>query len=187
MDALLESPTAVIAIGLLLVTAGAISFFQTRSVKSLGVLVLSVVLAIGGVVFERAYVTPREGVNAAVGDLFDAITTNDLPSVLRLIDTSGTAMRSDAELLMPMFRIESAGEGGEVRVELPSDPAADGAIATASLKPLIKVQHKGSGQTGAYFDKLELELIRRGDRWLLQSYRPAKGKEWRKGASQLGR
>lgn len=187
MNALLESPTAAIAVGLLLITMGVIVYTQTRTRGSLVILAATVLLAIGGVAAERAYVTPRESVKLAVSQLFDAIAADDLRGVLATIDASAVDMRSDAEMLMPMFRIESAGEGGEVRVELPDDPSEEGAIATASLKPLIKVQHTSSGQTGAYFDNLDLVLVRRGDKWLLQSYQPAKGQDWRQGASKLGR
>ncbi|MEQ8846737.1 hypothetical protein [Botrimarina sp.] len=185
MTSLLESPAAFVALGLLLVTAGAIPFVQTRSRNSLLLLAATVLLAIGGVVFERAWVTPREAVRSAVDTLFDRIRAGDLPGVLALVDPGADKVRSDAEALMPMFEILSAGKGGEVRVELPGDPTADDAVATARLKPLIKVQHKPTGTTGAYFDGLELDFARRGDRWLVVDYRPEK--DWRDEASRLRR
>ncbi|TWT99589.1 hypothetical protein Pla108_05320 [Botrimarina colliarenosi] len=185
MSVLLESPLAVGAIGLLLVTMAAIPFFQTRSRGALGLLGAAVLLTIGGVAFERAYLTPREQVRDALSGLFGAIRSNDLPGVLRSIDVAATDVQADAQTLMPMFRVDGAGEGGEVAVDFSTDPPVDGTIATATLKPLIRVRHTKSGATGAYFDKLEIDLVRRGDRWLVSAYRPAKN--WRDGASQLGR
>lgn len=185
MNVLLESPLAVGAIGAVLVTVAAIFFSLTRSRAALASLGLAVLLAVGGVVLERSIETPRERILTTIGDFFAAIRSNDLPGVLRLIDPAATEMRADAESLMPRFKIESAGEAGEVRVELPTDPSSDGAIASARLKPLIKVQHTHSGATGMYFDKLELELVRRGDAWWFSGYAPVK--DWREGAAQLGR
>ncbi|MEO0531248.1 MAG: hypothetical protein AAF266_11840, partial [Planctomycetota bacterium] len=182
---LLESPIAVAAIGLLLITLAGIWYVQTRSMASVAALAVAVLLTIGGVAFERSWLTPREQVTRAVGQLFDAIEANDLPGVLALIDARATEVAADAESLMPRFRVMAASEGGEVRVTLPDDASADGAVATARLKPLIKVQHAETGTTGAYFDCLELDVVRRGETWQLQAYRPAK--DWRDGAARLER
>lgn len=184
MDLLLESPLAVGALGLLLITLAAIVYTQTGTRGAQGLLALAVLLTVGGVALERSYLTPRERVRQTIGELFHSIEANDLASVLALIHPGATEMRADAEALMPMFKVQSAGEGGEVTVELPADPAAEGAIATAKLKPIIKVQHLQTGATAAYFDDLDLELVRRGDRWLLNAYQPAD--DWREGAAKLG-
>jgi hypothetical protein len=177
----LESSIAVAAIGLLLVTLTAIIYSQQRTNLSLIGVVLAVLLLIGGVLFERLWLTPTEQVQQAAAGLFDAIEANDLPAVLKRIVPTAVDVRDDAELLMPMFRIQSAGVGGEVRVEM--DTNASPPTATAYLKPVIKVQHKKTGTTGAYFDKLEIDFERTGDKWLLKAYRPAKN--WRKGAQSL--
>lgn len=182
---LLESPLAIGAIGLLLVTLGGIAYLQLRTTASLGALLTAVLLAIAGVVGERLWITPTEAVRDAVANLFAAIEANDLPGVLRLVDAGATDVRSDAEVLMPQFRVQSASTGGGVAVELPFDPGAEGATATATLKPLIKVVHRRSGATAGYFDGLRLEFVRRGDRWLVAECVPAK--DWRDEAGRLGR
>lgn len=185
MSVLLESPLAVGAVGLLLITLAAIPYVQTRSRGAFGMLVAAVLLTAGGIVFERWWQTPREQVRGALGEFFEAIRSNDLPGVLRRIDSSATDVQSDAQTLMPMFNVESASAGGEVAVELPTTLAADGAVAVAKLKPLLRVQHKQSGAVGAYFDRLEVDFVRRGDEWFVKAYRPAQN--WRDGAKQLGR
>lgn len=184
MSVFLESPVAVGAVGLLLITLAAIVYFQTRSRGSFGLLLGAVLLTIGGVAFERLWLTPREQVRRSIDGVFEAIRGNDLPGVLLWIDAAAADVQSDAQTLMPMFRVEAASEGGEVEVDLPAD-VSDGAVATAKLKPLLRVQHTQSGAVGAYFDTLELDFVRRGDRWLLRAYRPAQN--WRDGASKLGR
>jgi hypothetical protein len=185
MDALLESPLAFGAAGLLLVTLAGIVFIQTRSRGALTGLVLTLALALGGVALERWWLTPTEEVRRDVARLFAMIRANDLSGVLATLDASATEARSDAQTLMPSFRVEAATAGGEVRVELPVDPTAEGAEAVARLKPLLRVQHGKSGAVGAYFDRLELTLVRRADRWLIKSYRAAQ--DWREGAGKLGR
>ncbi len=180
MALLLESPLAVAAIGLLLVTMAAMAHSQLRTGKSFGMLVLALLLAVGAFLGERFWQTPAEQIHGTIAEFFDAIKANDLPAVLMLIDPSATEMRSDAETLLPMFRVEAAGEGGEVRIEIRGTDTA-----TANLKPLIKVQHRQSGTTGAYFDGLRIDFVRRGDRWLATGYQAAK--DWRSEAGRLGR
>jgi hypothetical protein len=159
---------------------------QTRSRGALGLLLVALLLTASGIAFERYWLTPREQVRQSLGQLFEAIRANDLPAALRRIDSSATDVQSDAQTLMPMFNVDAASVGGEVAVELP-DTLTDGAIAVAKFKPLIRVQHKQSGAVGAYFDRLEVDFVRRGDEWFVKAYRPADGQDWRAGASQLGR
>ncbi|QDV75026.1 hypothetical protein [Botrimarina mediterranea] len=186
MSILLESPLAVGALGLLLVTMAAIPYVQTRSRGAFMLLVAAMLLTAGGIALERWWLTPREQVRQSLGQLFEAIRSNDLPGVLRSIDPSATDVQSDAQMLMPMFNVAAASLGGEVTVELP-DPLTDGAVAVAKFKPLIRVQHKQSGAVGPYHGRLEMDFVRRGDEWLVKAYRPAEGKNWREEASRLGR
>lgn len=179
MSVLLESPVAVAALGLLVVTMGAIPYTQTRSRGAFVGLLVAVVLAVGGLAFERLVQTPREQVQQTLAGLFTDIEANDLQGVLMRIDPSATDVRADAETLMPMFRVEAASEGGQVDIEVAGDKA------TATLKPLIRVQHRKSGAVGAYFDGLAVDLVRRDERWLVEAYSPAQ--DWRDGAAQLSR
>lgn len=188
VDVLLESPLAVAALGLVPVTAAAIVYAQTKSRESFAALLTAVVLAVAAVFAERLYETPREQVRSAVATLFAAIEANDLPGVLRQIDPQETAgVRADAETLMPLFTVESAGVGGDVEVAVSTgpNPGGEGATATASLTPLIRVQHRRSGAAGAYFDALDIQFTRRGGRWLVTGYQAAQ--DWRGGAARLAR
>lgn len=181
MTLFLESPIAIGAVGLLLITAAGVFYSQSRSLGSLLAMAVAVLLTAGGIVAERFYETPAEAVRSKVAELFDAIAANDLGAVLRTIDSGAVEMQSDAETLMPMFDVLSAGEGGGVDVEV----SQEGASARATLKPLIKVTHKRSGATGVYFNGLELRFVRRGERWLLSGYTAAE--DWRAGAAKLSR
>lgn len=181
MELLLESPLLIGAIGLLLITIAGIFYTQSRSLSALIAVGVALLLTVGGIVAERCYLTPAESIRNTVAELFDAIRANDLPGVLKTLDAGATEMQSDAKLLMPVFDVLSAGEGGGVDVVV----GPKGAAATATLKPLIKVTHKKSGATGAYFDGLELRFVRRGERWLLSGYTAAQ--DWRDGATRLSR
>jgi hypothetical protein len=179
MDLLLESPVAVGAIGLLLVTCGAIVWSQSRSGPATIGLLACVLLAIVGFVGERLWVTSAESARATVDRLLERVAANDLPGVLALCDPGAAKMRADAQALMPQFNVQTTGTAGEMRIDLD----AGGGTATASIKALVKAQHKQTGATVAYFDGLELTLRRDGDRWLLTDYQPAK--DWRREARKL--
>ncbi|TWT48339.1 hypothetical protein [Botrimarina hoheduenensis] len=179
MAVLLESPTLVAAIGLFLLTATGIFYTQSRSLGALISVGVAVLLTAGGLIAERSIVTSAEAVRAEVHDLFDAIADNDLPAVIALLDPAASNMQADAQTLMPMFRVLSAGEGGRVRVAINDNTA------TAELKPVIKVTHQSTGATGVYFDGLTLRLVKRDDRWRFTDYTAAE--DWRKGAAKLSR
>ncbi|MGL4514281.1 MAG: hypothetical protein ACRCT8_14430 [Lacipirellulaceae bacterium] len=179
MDLLFESPVAVGAIGVLVVTCGAIVWSQSRSRAAAAGLVACVLLAIGGLVFERLWVTPAEGARGAVAALLERVAANDQPGVLALCDAGAAKLRADAQALMPQFNVQNTGTGGEPRIDL--DPT--GTKATATMKALIKAQHKQSGATVAYFDGLELDLRLVEGAWLVIDYRAAK--DWRRESGKL--
>ncbi|MEO1496739.1 MAG: hypothetical protein AAFV43_06270 [Planctomycetota bacterium] len=181
MTLLLESPSLVVALGALLITAAGVFFAQSRSLGALIAVVVAVLLTVGGLAVERYVVTPGEAVRGVIGRLFDGIAANSLPGVLKTIDPGAAEMQADANTLMPMFDVLQAGEGGGVDVVV--DPSGD--TATATLKPLIKVTHKGSGATGVYFNGLELRFVRRGELWLISGYTAEE--DWRAGARKLSR
>lgn len=182
MNLFLESAMTVASLGLLAIGMAAIVYFQTRSrgsVLAIGGLIL---LTIGALAIEQGWQTPTEQVTSATNSLLDAIESNDLASVLRLIDISAANMRSDAEVLMPQFDVENAGAGGlKIEFDNPSDPTT----ATVNTKALIKARHLKSGITGGYFDGLQLDFIKRDDKWRVSGYRPAK--DWRKETGKLNR
>lgn len=170
----LESPIAVAAVGVFCVVLAAIPYLQTHSRWSVARLALTTTLAIAAMIGERLWVTPKERVRSELSAMFAAIEGNDLVTVLTHIDPAAAEVRSDAESLMPRLRVERAGQGGDVRVELPT-----GNTATVALKPLIKVVDKRSGATVGYYDDLTIDFARRGERWLVVDYRPAT--EWSPG------
>ena len=179
MSLLLESPVVVVAVGVLLVTVAAIFYLQTRTRGSFAALIACVLLTVGALVVERLWLTPTEQVRAVVLELFAAVERNELGDVLALVDASASRVRADAETLVPLFTVQSAAAGGvEVEVLGPNS-------ARAAMKPLIKAQHKPSGMTGAYFDALRIYFVRRGDRWLVRDYEPAK--DWRGEAGRMAR
>lgn len=176
---LLESPVAVGAIGLVVVTVGGVVYSQTRGRAALAATTVAVLLTIGAVIFERVWLTPSERVGAALTELFRAIEANDLAGVLAVIDASAAEVRADAETLMPRFAVERAGQGSEVRIDVVDDTA------TALFKPLIKARHKKTGAVGAYYNDLQIDFVQRGERWLVTEYRA--GEDWPSQARRVER
>ncbi len=182
MNLFLESAMAVVSLGMLAIGMAAIVYFQTRSRGSFLTIGGLILLTAASLAFEQWWQTPTEQVTSATNSLLDSIESNDLASVLKLIDISAADMRSDAEVLMPQFEVENAGAGGlKIKFDNPINPQA----AVVNTKALIKARHLKSGITGGYFDGLTLEFIKRDGKWRVSGYQPAK--DWRKEAGKLNR
>lgn len=108
MTWLAEEPWYVLLIGVAAVAVTAIGYVQSRE-RGWGVaLVVSLVLAVGLVAFERAMVTEREEVEAIVFRLRDALEANDLPAVQAMIAPQAVKMQDDAAMAMQNWKFTSA-------------------------------------------------------------------------------
>ena len=78
------------------------------------------------------------------------------------------AIRSDVETLMPLVKIDRARIMGSPKIDVASGP--EPTSATAQMRGIIVAVIKQNGMKGGQEDELTLELVRDGDRWLIESY-----------------
>ena len=112
--------------------------------------------------------TPSEEVEQSLVALMDAIQANDLPAVFSMIDPSAKHVLSDAETLMPQVKVKETGSTA-VRVEV--DESANPPRATSFFRGRIDGTHAKSGVRIFYFDSVEIDWQKVGDKWLIVDYR----------------
>ncbi len=163
MNILLENPLPILAGGAVLATLCGLVFLSRRTVPALLALAVVVLLTLLLVVTERLIVTPREEVEQALSSLLAAVESNELPSVLALIDPAATQVRSDAETLMPMIDVTDTGASA-IQIEVESTSA------TVHCRGKLRGIHRSSGAAMMFFDKVEFQWIRRDEQWLLEDF-----------------
>jgi hypothetical protein len=58
------------------------------------------------------------------------------------------------------------------------DTTANPPTAEVKCQALINVTVKQNGMQGPYMDRVQIHYVRRGDTWLIESYKPEK--DWRR-------
>lgn len=168
MNLLLENPLPIWAAGVVLTTLCLVLVLARRSLASILVLGAVIALTLVLVLAERMVVTDREQVEATLSQLTDAIEANDLTAVLALMDPTATNVRTDAEKLMPQVKVRDAG-ATTVRVEL--DETSVPLRATSFFRGRVDGVHSRSGARLFFFDQVEIDWQKTGDRWLIVDYR----------------
>ncbi len=167
LNTLLENPLPILAIGSVLATLCGLVFLSRRSLASLIVLGIVVLLTLLLLVSERLIVTPREQVETTLATLMDAVSSNDVSIVLALIDPAATTVRTDAETLMPLVDVQDT---GATAITTDVDQASAPWTATTRCKARLRGIHHKTGATVFYFDQVDFYWVRRGDRWLLEDF-----------------
>lgn len=176
MNYLAENAVPIWAGGAVLATMALVVYFQSRANAALVALLVIAALTGGLLAFEWAIETPREAVERTLNEIAAAIEANDLPALLTYVAPTATQVRTDAETLMPLVKVEKARILGspEVVVDLAVQPPT----ATAKCQGLVDVVVKQNGMKGPYMDRVTIEFVKDGDRWLIRDYTPAR--DWRK-------
>jgi hypothetical protein len=165
---LLENPVAIAVVGGLLAIVGLVVFLSRRSLgamASLGAILAATALLL---LVERFVVTDREAVENAVESMLAAIEANDMAGVLEWIDPAAAGVRADVQALMPTIKVSNANAAG-VQVDDPS--AANPPTAKAQFQAYLQGVHSSTGMSLIYVNQqVDLEWVKRGDRWLLTDY-----------------
>ena len=177
---LAENPVAIGCGGAVLATFAAVIYLQMRTRASLLAILAIVLLTVALLVAERLIVTPREAVAITLDQLTARIEANDLPGVLTFIAPAAKDVQKDARSLMPLVTVNRASivSTPEISVDMAENPPT----AEVNCQGLVDVTVKQNGMKGPYLDRVKIHFIRSGDRWLIESYMPAK--DWHHG---LGR
>jgi hypothetical protein len=168
MTVLLENPIAIAVIGGLLGLVGLVVFLSRRT--------LGAMIALGGIlgatalllVLERLVVTEPEAVENGVDAVLAAIELNDMDGVLEWIDPAATGMRANVQALMPIVKVSNANAAA---VQVDVTPAANPPTAKAQFQAYLQGVHTSTGHSLIYVNQqVDMQWIKRGDRWLLQDY-----------------
>jgi hypothetical protein len=168
MNLFFENPLPIWGLGAVALAIAATVYFAKKSGRSLGGVVAVIVATALLLYIERQVITPSEEVELAVVEIMDAIQANDVPGVVALIDPSATKVRTDAETLMPQVKVNATGNSS-LRVEL--DESASPAKATSFFRGKIDGVHSRTGARAIYFDQVEVDWQKSGDKWLVVDYR----------------
>lgn len=167
MNLLLENPLPIWATGAVLTTLCLVMVLARRSLASVLFLVAVVMFTLLMVLTEKLVVTEREQVEAALVQLTEVLEANDLAAMLALVDPSAVKVRADAETLMPQVKIKDSGATA-VQVELTdTEPLR----ATTNFRGRVDGVHNRSGTRLFFFDQVEIDWQKSGDRWLILNYR----------------
>jgi hypothetical protein len=169
MTCLAENAIVIWMCGAVLVTMCGIVYYQTKAGTALLAMLVAVLATASLLVAERLIETPREAVDRTLQELADTIEANDLPGVLTFLAPSATTVRSDAETLMPLVKVNKANIIGTPEITL--DLAAQPPTATAVCQGFIDATLKKNGMKGGHLDRVTIEYVLDGDRWLIESYR----------------
>jgi hypothetical protein len=169
MNWLAENALPIWACGAVAFTMALIVYLQTRANGAL--LAIVAVLGVTALLLlaEWAMETPREAVERTLYELAAAVEANDVSGAASyLAPSADSAIRSDVETLMPLVNIERARIMGAPKIDVASGPKP--ASATAQIRGIIVATMKQNGMKGGQEDQLTLDLVRNGDRWLIESY-----------------
>jgi hypothetical protein len=166
---LVENPLAIIVVGGVLATFAAIVFLARRTAGSLAALVAVIAATLLLVVVERVLVSDREQIESSLASVLGEIEANNVNGVLDWIDPAAGNMRSEVQALMPLVKVDKARSMGTVDVDI--NGGANPPTAHCSFRAFLDGVHGSSGMRVAYFNqRVELEWIKRGDRWLIDGY-----------------
>lgn len=155
--------------GAVALTMAMIVYVQTRENQALAGVAVVIAVTAALLAAEWLMETPREAVERSMYELAAVVEANDVAATLAyLAPTADPELRSDVETLMPLVKIERARIMSTPKIEV--EEALDPASAVVECRGFILAVVKRDGMKGGQEDHLTMTWIRRGDRWLLESY-----------------
>lgn len=170
MTWLAENSLAIWMLGAVALTMALVVYFQTRSNGALYV-VLGVLLATAALLSTSWLIETRtEAVTRSLYELAAAVEANDVKAALSYVSptTANSQLRSDIETLMPLVKIERARVIGTPEIDL--ENGRDPTSATVKARGVIFAVNRKDGMKGGADDQVVLKWVKRGDRWLVESY-----------------
>lgn len=167
MNWLAENALAIWIGGAIALTMAFIVFFQTRENRALLAMPVVVAITAALLLLERQLETPREAVERSLYEIAARVEANDMDGALTyLAPTADSALRKDIVEEMPQFEFDLARVLGEPKIEVD----ASGNTATVECRGIVHGKIKRDGMKAGADDRLVLQWIRQGDRWLIESY-----------------
>lgn len=166
-------------VGAIALTMAFIVFIQTRASGALVAIIVVVAITASLLLLERYIETPREAVERSLYEVADRVEANDMDGALSyLAPTADAAIRKEIVETMPQFVFEVANVLGEPKI----DVDAAGNSATVECRGVVVGKLRRDGMKVGADDRLTLQWIRQGDRWLIESYTSAEN--WGRAANR---
>jgi hypothetical protein len=164
---LTEDPTAILlAIGAIAVGI-IIAILKTGRGLYLTWLGGVVLLALLVIVIERYVVTDREKVEDTLYGAAAALEANDVEGVASYLASAGEALEREVRSRMRTMEVRKARIVSDLRIEFSPLETPPKAIATF----LGRVEFKAASvPLEQYLGRFKIQLVKEGDRWLVQSY-----------------
>ena len=156
--------------GLALEGVLAVMHLATGRGRLVGAMIGVLVVTLGLVVVERLVVTEREEVAQALDAVAVALTTNDLPRVLKFVSQSVPQTRAAAQANLGRVVIRTAEVGSDLKIDLQASTQPP--TATARFVARFSGSDK-SGQTrfDKYVQRLEVQLVKEDGQWRIAAYK----------------
>ena len=165
MPNLLEDPTPIISFGVIALVILGVTLAWTGRGFLLWIMAAVIALCGLGVLIERLVVTERERVKMVFEEGRQAVTANDLKRTLALVDPKYTEAVQFVEAAMRRYEFHSAKIGS---LEIEINDAARPLTARANVSGSAGFRDRqGQFPYDGYPARLEVELRKEGDRWLI--------------------
>ena len=169
MNWLAENALPIWVAGAVAATMALVVYLQTRTNGALLSIVAVIAITAALLAVEHFMETPREAVERTLYELVAAVEANDVAGALSfLAPTAHANIRNDVETLMPLVNIDRARIIGTPKIDVEAGDEPDSA--TVECRGIIIATVKQNGMKGRQDDRLTLNWVRRGDRWLVDSY-----------------
>jgi len=166
MNWLAENALPIWVVGAIALAMAFIVFVQTRASGALVAMIVIAAITAGLLLLERYLETPREAVERSLYEVADRVEANDMDGALSyLAATADPEIRKEIVTEMPQFEFEVANVLGEPKI----DVDATGNSATVECRGVVVGKLKRDGMKVGADDRLTLQWIRQGDRWLIES------------------
>lgn len=169
MNWLAENALPIWVGGAVALTMAVVVYLQTRTNGAMAAIGAVVAITAAILTAEWLMETPREAVERTLYELAAAVEANDVQRALTfLAPTADARIRDDVETLMPLVTIERARIIGTPKIDVAevSDPNS----ATVECRGIIVATVKQDGMNGGQEDRLTMNWVKSGDRWLVESY-----------------
>lgn len=169
MSILTEQPWTLLSIGLVLIAAAGVIYYQSRHVAAGWAFVVLLVATAAAFAGERLIVTDREQIEATIYTAARAVEADDRQAILAMFAQNANQARAQAEARLNQFRVS------DVKVtaapEIRFNPHAALPAATAVFRVRCEISYRGGGpQIGTVVPQLTLEFVKEGDKWRIAGF-----------------
>jgi hypothetical protein len=166
---LTEQPWTLLSIGLLLVAAAGVIFYQSRHPAAGWTFALLLVATAAAFAAERLIVTDREQIEATIYAAAHAVEADDRQAILALFAQSANPARAQAEARLDQFRVRDVKVTADPEIRFNRHAALP--AATAVFRVRCELTHRRGGLAiGPIVPQLTVDFVKEGDQWRIAGF-----------------